>query len=597
MKPEMSDAVEAGSRASRPTSGRESAGRDTARGVFLGVVLSLAALAQGAHDLWAATAVYTVTLLWLGAGVLAAAWSREKDGLPLGAAAPLALVGGAMWLSWRQAVNPGDSLFGLMDWLCVLGMFFVSMRAFKEQSARDAFLASLVPVLAFEGCLMFVQHLQAKNFFNYQAPGTFPNAQAAVAFALPWIPALALKVWRGRGAGLWQRCYWDAGLIGALSLIPLAECVSGLVLVLLCVPFLAGPRTVLRWVERHRSWAGGGAVLGISAVAWLLWKKLQFSCFVTGLPMRSGDPLMRLSWWASGWKMFLSRPWLGVGPDCFEFAYPSFRDPAAELSITYSHSLVLGLLAETGIIGTASLAVFGAWWLRQARRLGSTMQERWPFALGTMLFLSFAVVNVSIEYLAVQIAIALCMGLAVAPGGGPAWAPRKSGAIAAAALAICSLPWIFQPWLASRLLVEGEAALQTAELAAAQDAFSAAAGYDSRHFEPERGLARVHHARFKATRDPASLEAAVLHQRRATELNPMAATLWLDLGVYLAESGKPVEAWAAVEKAESLDKGRPWWKADVEALRVRMRKAEEGGRAEKANAGTGGNRSPQPRPR
>ncbi|MBI5623930.1 MAG: O-antigen ligase family protein [Elusimicrobia bacterium] len=540
---------------------------------LLGLLLAASGAAQGAHDLWASTAVYVAALLGLAATLLLSAWSTEDPGLPVASAPWAALVAAAMALSWRFSINPGESLLGLADWLCALVLFFAALRAFREASAAEVFLACLAPFLAFEAVVMVVQHARVVDPFNHQAPGTFPNAHGAVAFVLPWIPPLAARTFGGSGQGNAPRWYWAMGLAGALACIPLAESVWGLLCVLLAAPFMLGLGPLKSWLTRHR--VGAGAAAGAAAVflAWVLWKKLHVSFQLAGPAMASGGHFVRLKWWASAWQMFLAHPWLGVGPDCFASAYPAFRDPSAALNVRASHSLVLGSLAETGLIGAGSLAAFCAWWALRLKRRWAAVSDRWPFLLGLVLFASFAVVNVAAEYLATLLSAALCLALLAAPAAEPWWAPRKSAALVASALLLASLPWVVSPWMGSRLCVEGRAALEAGDLDRAARAFSAAIEVQPPHFEPERGLALVHAARHAATDDTAALAEAVASQERAVGLNPLDPILRLELGTYLAASGRAAEALAALDQADVLERGRPFWKDRLDALRRKLRRA------------------------
>jgi O-antigen ligase len=69
--------------------------------------------------------------------------------------------------------------------------------------------------------------------------------------------------------------------------------------------------------------------------------------------------------WQGAWRMFMDHPLLGVGPDAFVRVFEEYR-PQAMLDmnrgepISFAHNLFLGMLSETGILGTlAFLSVLG----------------------------------------------------------------------------------------------------------------------------------------------------------------------------------------------------------------------------------------------
>ncbi len=77
--------------------------------------------------------------------------------------------------------------------------------------------------------------------------------------------------------------------------------------------------------------------------------------------------LERINRWASAWRMFDQRPWLGWGPGTYQFVYAPFQLASERTVISTNlgdrgtaHSEYLGPLSEEGILGLLSvLALFG----------------------------------------------------------------------------------------------------------------------------------------------------------------------------------------------------------------------------------------------
>lgn len=58
--------------------------------------------------------------------------------------------------------------------------------------------------------------------------------------------------------------------------------------------------------------------------------------------------------WQAGWKMFISRPWLGVGLGTFMFNFKEFVIKDYPHGAAYAHNCYLQMAAEIGIIGLAA---------------------------------------------------------------------------------------------------------------------------------------------------------------------------------------------------------------------------------------------------
>lgn len=86
-------------------------------------------------------------------------------------------------------------------------------------------------------------------------------------------------------------------------------------------------------------------------------------------PVRDEASHLRLVAWEQAWRMFVTAPWIGVGPNAFAgvaFAHGLPPEMAGNQVWTSPHNLVLHLLAETGLIG-AGLVCFGVFtWIRKS---------------------------------------------------------------------------------------------------------------------------------------------------------------------------------------------------------------------------------------
>jgi O-antigen ligase len=79
---------------------------------------------------------------------------------------------------------------------------------------------------------------------------------------------------------------------------------------------------------------------------------------------------LRLLFWAAGWRMFLSAPWLGVGPGQYQFHSPQFQADVLhgpggrtydhnQVHTLYAHCDPLEWIAEWGVLGAVCMAWMG----------------------------------------------------------------------------------------------------------------------------------------------------------------------------------------------------------------------------------------------
>lgn len=58
--------------------------------------------------------------------------------------------------------------------------------------------------------------------------------------------------------------------------------------------------------------------------------------------------------WQAGWKMFMSKPWIGLGIGTFMFNFKKFVVDSYPFGIPYAHNCYLQMAAEIGIIGLSA---------------------------------------------------------------------------------------------------------------------------------------------------------------------------------------------------------------------------------------------------
>ena len=519
--------------------------------VALALLVDFAVLARGAHDLWAATVVY-IAFLGLGTAVcVKSAWSDASRGVPAEFAVPLIGVAAAMAVSFGHAVNPSESFLGLMDWLTALAAFWIALSVFRSERAVATFLAGVVPVFWAETLLHAYQRAtiavsvlepsgarhdapQALTFLVTQSWGTMVNANLAAAFTIAWIPVLADRALRKRRSDDLPRMYWISGAAAAGLCFAFTCSAWGWICLLLGLSLLLTDERARNWLEPRRRAIGALAAAALAGGAALVWWKLFHKRDWAGNAHRAGENFSRVLWWASGWKMFRANPLWGVGIGNYGSAYLAYKVGHGQNSL-FAHSLPVSLAAETGLLGCAALSFLFARWLRNVARDWDEIRDRRPFLAGLAMLLAFSAISLSMEYLANLLACALFLGIAAAPTVRTFWKPRRSAAVVLGAASLAACAYLLAPFLAGRNCVGAEELLKLGRAQDAIEGFSSAAAIDPLSSAAQRGWARALHARSLSARDPRDLEQAVVHMRRAAELDRLNAALAAELADYRRE--------------------------------------------------------------
>lgn len=512
----------------------------------LGLLLLFAALARGAHDLWAAAAVHLAVLALALAVLLRRCWPADAPGLRVALLLPAACAGAAATASFAGAVNPGESWMAWTAALSALLALLCAGETMSSEDAPDALLRTVAPLFLIELALLLGQRLRADSFILDEAPGTMVNPNVLAAFILPWLPPLAeraVRAWKERGA----RSYWTLIAAAAVLDLLLTSSTWAMVALALALPFATGPRRARELLSSRKARAAC-AGLAVLVAGLLVWK----FAFRQGWAGDPAAPIERLRWWASAWRMFVDHPWTGVGLGNFSSAYLAYRSPGAQNTL-FAHSAPFGLLAEAGLAGGIGVVLLLGAWARALRRAPDALERRWPWALGAGLLMFFSLADLSVEYFAVLLLLTVFLGTAASAVPSARLRPRRSVLAVLAAAALAAVPALLSPLLASRIAVAADARLAEGDLEGALRGFASAAAADPRASESRRGWARALHARFLASRERRDIEEAVLRQREAVERDRLCGRCWAEFGAYLAAAGRREEALAAFQRAVALN--------------------------------------------
>jgi O-Antigen ligase len=260
----------------------------------------------------------------------------------------------------------------------------------------------------------------------------------------------------------------------------------------------------------------------------------------------------RYDFWSVAWEMFEERPLDGHGSGNFQQAYLARGDSGEQPR--YPHSLELGVLSQTGLVGAALLGGALLAGLAGALRARRTPPETAAVAMAATSVWLYWFLHASVdwfwEFPALTGAALAALGLAcsMAPRGDPlsgrASRARRALWVPAAVAALALAASLAAPWLSARHTSRAandwpedpEAALERLERAADLNPLSARPALVAATIELRRG------------RDPA----AARHFREALERDPESVYPHLLLGAIAAERGREAQARRLLRRAAAL---------------------------------------------
>ena len=137
----------------------------------------------------------------------------------------------------------------------------------------------------------------------------------------------------------------------------------------------------------------------------------------------------RAAHWEAAWRMFSSRPWLGVGTGQYATVYPSVAIARWEDPLGHAHNYYLNVLAEGGLVGLAAyvavmLAAISAVWRSARKETG----WRRALALGALGMFGHLLAHSAFDNLYVHemyLLVAMVLGLVAWPRTQPATRSRE----------------------------------------------------------------------------------------------------------------------------------------------------------------------------
>lgn len=145
------------------------------------------------------------------------------------------------------------------------------------------------------------------------------------------------------------------GLAGTFLLLSLVLSQSRMVLLVMFVYLLFRGMRLVSGFAKHRALFLCGALVFLAGCFLLWWNMPQFQEKLHRT-LSGKDPSLKWRWvaWEYNWKLFLTNPWLGVGPENngIDVAQrPELAGGWAPGRLIFAHSIFLQKLAESGLVG------------------------------------------------------------------------------------------------------------------------------------------------------------------------------------------------------------------------------------------------------
>jgi O-antigen ligase len=402
----------------------------------------------------------TVWPLLLAAGVVVAVEGLVTAQQAAHAADPTQFMIGSRLSEPLGYPNATGALFMTMLWL----MIGVGSRRFVPAPARGLAIAlaglfSVLNLLTESRGSVYTLPLVAAVYFVL-VPGRLRSLATAVLVAIPLTIEVrpVLHVFNGGAEELpaHLRHAIELGVGCAAALL-----VVGTLLALADARLEVSPRTT------RRVGAGILAALAVAAVVALAvfrpwndvgsaWHTFKYRTEPGGTTHFGGLGSNRYDFWRVGLQEFRAHPVVGVGIDNFLVPYLKHRRSAEEP--LYSHSLVVDLLSQTGLIGTALAVAFLAFVVLGVLRIraGPARELATIAVAGASVVILHGAVDWLWQMPVLGVLGMALLGLACAlvprPGGERDGAPHRTVLVAAplAAVAVAAAVSLVLPWIAER---------------------------------------------------------------------------------------------------------------------------------------------------
>ncbi len=530
-------------------------------------LIAFAALAHGAVEPWALTAVHlalftalAAVMLWL----LRSGRPATLPGSPAGLAASICFA--LLALSTLFSLCPSRSWLELARIGACGVLFFLASLGLRRRAEVFATAWGLALFGAAFATLGLVDRGPERLSLTFANPNHFAALLSMLACLTLGLAVAA----RGARRGLLLLCalYLGTAVVFTASRAGMLAMLAGFALL------LAGLSHLGR--SRRRHWLPiAGTTAAIALLAAVLGPRLPMARLETlSDPLAAGEGRRQL--WTAAWKLAAERPWTGWGLGTFQDAIGPHQPPRlADRFLQHAHNDYLELAAEAGFPAlAAALATFAVFAVAALRGLARAEAGRQAVGLGalagtcSLMVHSIADFNLHIPAIAWLLAVLAALARPAAEAGekdsqgilgGRGRAVIVPAFVAVAAL-LAALA-VLSPYLASRRLGQSRQLMRQGKLEEARAILEPAARWPLADpaIDTQLGaleLALAIEARAAHDGGPAAasgaLESALGHHRTACRRCPLRADAFLQLAAPARLAGRLEEAEEALALAVEL---------------------------------------------
>jgi len=355
-----------------------------------------AALAKGAHDLWASTFLFSwlslITLIYLTGSY------KAKDRIAIPLASCFLLILFDFLISSRYSFDLNTTHLEMWVWFFSIIAFFLFNNIFRDPALRIQFitLAGLVLLpVTLVAAAQYGRDLPAFFHSHWAAESTFTNSAVLAGFALSW----AMTFWHLRKKSLVHRWLF----IGSMVTLLLARSWWAYISLLFGFTFYYQER--IKSTFKSRRLASIGLcffALGLLILTYLY----KFGSWQEPIYRATN----RLNWWAAGFRMAKEHPWTGVGLGSYGTAFLYYRTPTV-LNTLFAHSFPVQILSETGLLGCLGILALGIVYIRKTSMRQSMPTEFSACQATVIILLCFSLTTIFLDYFIGKLMLFMNMAL------------------------------------------------------------------------------------------------------------------------------------------------------------------------------------------
>lgn len=362
----------------------------------LAVAVWFGVFAHAAHDIWAASTLYSFITVLALIFCLGRSCDKLSVKFPLLFPCLAFIISGSLSLRGSYDMNTG--LLELWGWGFVFLTFYLFINVTETWQDVEFFFSLAGSVVVPMGLICLWQQITTRpdQYGRWEIHGTLNNAIVLAGFVLYWI----LFYWRKTKMDL----RYGVFLLSCFVLICLARSWwSWISLFMGYVIYYEDG--IKRWVKDHKQIVAVPLALMLAILVVVLVYKLRINF---GPYVGVG----RLFYWYTAIRMWEHHPWKGIGLGGYATAYLFFK-AGPQQNTLFSHSFPLQLLSEVGAIGMVAVIWFVMCYTQLLSKTGKLAQANsnvLTYKATLLIVLCFSLLSINLDYFLNKIMLFFVLG-------------------------------------------------------------------------------------------------------------------------------------------------------------------------------------------